>query len=100
MEETDQELKDLLHDPNLPGAPGAPVRSRRFSAGKRQSSPVVRAVRRDLRTKSPRAVGDPCTARSQVSENTVDAPIFSRLDVLADDAAAYWTWDYVEKGTF
>ena len=35
-----------------------------------------------------------------MSENTVDAPIFSRLDVLADEAAAYWTWDYVEKGTF
>ena len=45
MEDTDQELENLLHYLNLPGALGTPVlRSLRFSAGKRQSSPVVRLI--------------------------------------------------------
>ena len=41
MEETNQELEDLLHYLNLPAALGAPVRALRISAGKRQSSPDV-----------------------------------------------------------
>ena len=32
--------------------------------------------------------------------NAENAPLFSRLDVLADEAAAYWTWGYVQKYTF
>jgi hypothetical protein len=35
-----------------------------------------------------------------LSSNSEDAPIFGRLDVLADEVAAYWTWGYVQKNTF
>jgi len=35
-----------------------------------------------------------------LSSNAENAPLFSRLDVLADEAAAYWTWGYVQKYTF
>ena len=49
MEETDQELEDLLHYPNLPAARGAPVRSPRLSAER------VRAAER------PRCPPNPCT---------------------------------------
>ena len=35
-----------------------------------------------------------------LSSNAENAPLFSRLDVLADEAAAYWTWGYVQEYTF
>ena len=34
-----------------------------------------------------------------LSSNAENAPLFSRLDVLADEAAAYWTWGYLQKYT-
>ena len=39
-------------------------------------------------------------ATTTLSSNAENAPAFSRLDVLADEAAAYWTWGYVQKYTF
>jgi hypothetical protein len=35
-----------------------------------------------------------------LSSSAEYAPLFSRLDVLADEVAAYWTWGYVQKYAF
>ena len=35
-----------------------------------------------------------------LSSNSIAAPLFSRLDVMADAEAAYWTWIYVQNYTF
>ena len=35
-----------------------------------------------------------------LSSNAENAPLYNRLDVMADEVAAYWTWEYVQKYTF
>ena len=66
MEETDQELEDLLHYLNLPGAPRAPARSVRLGARKGPQFAGGTRSSPDPRTKSPAPSVTPCAARSQV----------------------------------